>query len=176
MKERSDNELISMLAGFARDRACSELYRRYAHRVYGVCLRYLNHRDDSLDAVTDIFEMLLKKPPRMLVDNAAAWLHTVAKNHCLQVLRNRTRHQIPETQLNEGIVSEVAEPECNQVAEAEMQQAIGQLSDAQQTCILMFYYNRKSYLEISEETGIPVAMVKSHLQNGRIKLKKILKK
>ncbi|MCK7536213.1 MAG: hypothetical protein MZV63_37115 [Marinilabiliales bacterium] len=40
-------------------RVLGELYSGYMHLVYGVCLKYLKDRDESKDAVMQIFEKLI---------------------------------------------------------------------------------------------------------------------
>jgi len=69
------------------------------------------------------------------------------------------------------------EPDENDVQQyTALESAINFLSGEQKNCIMLFYFSRKSYTEIAEETGYSVKMVKSHLQNGRIKLKKLINK
>jgi RNA polymerase sigma-70 factor (ECF subfamily) len=55
-----------------------------------------------------------------------------------------------------------------------VEMAITQLSPEQKMCVELFYYDEKSYSEITEITCFDYKSVKSYLQNGKIKLKKIL--
>ena len=52
-----------------------------------------------------------------------------------------------------------------------LHQAMGNLSPGQQQCILLFYFDDKSYLEIEQTTGYTLNEVKSHIQNGKRNLK-----
>ena len=45
------------------------------------------------------------------------------------------------------------------------------LPPEQQTCLTLFYLNRKSYTEVADLTGYELKQVKSYLQNGRRNLK-----
>jgi len=69
----------------------AELYRRFVPLVYGLCLNYLANKEEAHDAVMDIFEKLLVKLPQYEIDNFRTWQYSVAKNHCLHVLRKENR-------------------------------------------------------------------------------------
>jgi len=64
-----------------------ELYQRYMELVYGVCLKYFKEPERSKDSVMLIFEELVTKLKKHEVENFRAWLHQLAKNHCLMQLR-----------------------------------------------------------------------------------------
>ena len=65
-----------------------ELYSAYMHLVYGVCLKYLKDRDESKDAVMQIFEKIITEIPKQRIENFRGWLYVVTKNYCLMQLRS----------------------------------------------------------------------------------------
>lgn len=170
MRELSDIEIISQFESNRND-ALEELYNRYATLVYGLCLKYLNSRDDSLDAVTDIFTFVGDKILLHEISNFKSWLYSVSKNHCLMKLRKDKRVENAMS----GYFTELIVEDSDKYIDTElMQKAICMLSQEQKTCIELFYYEKKTYSEITEITGFDYKLVKSYLQNGKIKLKKIL--
>lgn len=175
MKYLNDIELIRNFDNRSQD-ALAEIYNRYSHLVYGVCLKYLESKEESLDTVVEIFESLLDKIPANTITNFKSWLYSVTKNHCLMKLRKSKRQQQSlESQYSyetNFYNPEVLDEETVQYEQIES--ALLQLSEEQQICIELFYYQQKSYVEIAKETGYPVKSIKSYLQNGRIKLKKII--
>jgi len=54
--------------------------------------------------------------------------------------------------------------------------AVGDLSPGQRDCIVQFYFDRKSYQQITDDTGFTLNEVKSHIQNGKRNLKNVLTK
>lgn len=52
-----------------------------------------------------------------------------------------------------------------------METAITLLNSDQKTCIELFFFQNKSYVEITELTGYSLNDVKSHIQNGKRNLK-----
>lgn len=66
-----------------------ELYSRYMHLVYGVCLKYLHDREDARDAVMDIFEKLIIEFKIYIIRDIKSWLYVLTRNYCLMELRKR---------------------------------------------------------------------------------------
>ena len=152
------------------------LYKRYSHLVYGVCLKYLRDRDDSQDAVMQIFEKLVTDLRRHPVEYFKSWLHTVAKNHCLMQLRSRKGHAVPlenETTL-EVVESHAALHPDNEDREGQlklMEKGLETLNHEQRTCVELFYLRQLSYQQVAEQTGYTLLQVKSYIQNGKRNLR-----
>jgi len=152
----------------------SLLYQRYMELVYGVCLKYLPDEEAAKDAVMNIFEELINKLKHHQVDNFRGWLHVVAKNHCLMILRSPKN--LKTSTLNEGIVQFEENVHLNGVMEKEeqlnqMTECLHTLPEEQQRCVELFYLQNKSYNEIVDMTGYDWKAVRSYIQNGRRNLK-----
>jgi len=52
-----------------------------------------------------------------------------------------------------------------------MNEALKELSPEQRQCVTLFYLQKKSYQEISDETRFTMMQVKSYIQNGKRNLK-----
>ena len=85
----SDSELLRQYLNTGNLEILGELYNQYIHLVYGVCLKYLNNREESKDAVNRIFENLIVEIPKFDIQNFRSWLYVVTKNHCLMEIRKR---------------------------------------------------------------------------------------
>ena len=59
MQDLSDKDLLSQYHNTDDSKVLGELYNRYVHLVYGVCLKYLKNSERSKDEVVNIFEKLL---------------------------------------------------------------------------------------------------------------------
>ena len=87
LEKLTDEEIIS---SFRKDKdleVLGVLYKRYMLMVYGICMKYFKNREDSQDAVMQIFERLVQDIPRFEIRNFKGWLYTVSRNHCLMELR-----------------------------------------------------------------------------------------
>ena len=87
----SDEELLTHYIKSGDTEYFGELYNRYIPLTYGLCLKYLQDEDQAQEAVMQMFEDLLPKIINYEIKAFKPWLYRVAKNHCLQLLRNACR-------------------------------------------------------------------------------------
>ena len=85
----TDRELLEKYKKSGNIEVLGVLYQRYMHLVYGVCLKYLKDREESQDAVMQLFEKLIDSLRKHEVDNFKSWLHVTTRNFCLMELRKR---------------------------------------------------------------------------------------
>ena len=57
-----------------------------------------------------------------------------------------------------------------------MEEALKELNPDQQLCVTLFYIEKKSYQQITEQTGYSMMQVKSHIQNGKRNMKILIEK
>ena len=151
-----------------------ELYQRHMDLIYGVCLKYLKDPEQSKDSVMAIFEELTLKLRKHEVAHFRAWLHQVARNHCLMYLRSpRNKNSLP---LPEELMHSVENEHLNAVMEKEqhlqdMTKCLEQLNPEQKQVVESFYLQERSYQEIAEQTGLDWNRVRSLIQNGRRNLR-----
>ncbi len=182
-KSLADNELIKKFHSTGDSDFLGELYSRYMHLVYGVCLKYLNDREESKDAVIQVFEKLMLYFPGYEIRNFKSWLYVITKNHCLMVLRsekNRDKKFLswqndPENFMESDEILHPLDDDPGEM-DAALRDCIERLKEEQKKCVNLFYYENKSYREISGLTGMDEKKVKSLLQNAKRNLKICLDK
>ena len=101
----------------------------------------------------------------------------VAKNYCLMKLRNQpvfvTVDEKNDLAAPENVLQQIAEKESTLQL---LENAINDLNHEQKTCVTLFYLQKQSSQEIVNATGYNLLQVKSHIQNGKRNLKKVLEK
>ena len=179
----TDDELVAKYFSDSNLKIIGELYKRYTHLVFGVCLNYLKNEEKSKDAVMEIFESLIEKLKVHKVTNFKSWLYTVSKNHCLMLLRSDSSHTKLKDRIFHNFMSENMElqnqmhPLIENEKELLIEQldmALNKLNKEQGNCIKLMYLENKSYREIADITGYSMKEVKSHIQNGKRNLKNYL--
>jgi RNA polymerase sigma-70 factor (ECF subfamily) len=180
---RSDEELISEFSSSGDLEVLGKLYSKYMHLVYGVSLKYLKEREESMDAVMCIFEKLIVDIPGQKILNFRSWLYVVTKNYCLMELRSKKSHdeKIHELILDAGSFMEnrielhpIDKDEVNM--DEALEDCIDRLKEDQRICIRQFYFENKCYNDIAKYLGLDEKKVKSYLQNGKRNLKLCLEK
>lgn len=179
----SDQEILLRYKKKNNPELLGYLYSRYIVLVYGLCLKYFEDRERAKDASMQIFEELAVELHRHEIQNFKSWLYVFSKNYCLMELRKEKSLRKKEEQWieNENRFMENLEDlhpidgdEIN-LNEA-LKNCISKLKEEQKLCISLFYFENKSYREITEATKLDEKKVKSLLQNGKRNLKICLEK
>ena len=175
IKSLTDVELITDYKKKGDPELVGELYKRYSHLVYGVCLKYFRNEEKSKDAVIQIFENLLTDLKKHNIENFKSWLHSVSRNYCLmalrktQTLRKRENEYEYSVQGNDNTEFdfEPHEKETKEVQLTALEKAMTTLKEEQRICIDLFFLKEKRYEEVAEITGYSTKQVKSYIQNGK---------
>ena len=178
----SDEELVHRYRNSHDPAYVGELYVRYTHLVYGVCLKYFQNDADAQDAVMQIFEKLIKELKKHHVETFKPWLHTVVKNHCMMQFRKDAVESKRETELKKTVKEAVENTDTDhldkedekELMEIYLSSGMDTLKEEQRKCIELFYLKEKSYQQIVEETGYSMNEVKSYIQNGKRNLKNFI--
>jgi len=177
-KEMPDSVLLDKYRISGEIELIGELYSRYLHLVYGVCLKYLQNREDARDAVMDIFEKLIIEFKIYVIRDIKSWLYVLTKNYCLMELRKRQtgdkrirkwQEEHPEFMESTQELHPIDKNDLKY--EAALEKCLEYLTGEQRECIRLFYFDNKSYREIATALMLDEKKVKSHLQNGKRNLK-----
>jgi len=185
----SDNLLISHYLKSGEERYINELFRRYHHLIFGTCLKFLKDKEESKDMTMIIFEKLFKKLKDQPVTAFNQWLYSLCCNECKNRLRSRdfgekeakawqVHYEDQDTgrDQEEEVIEDLFEPkEAGEVSETiVVQRAISKLPADQRKCVRFFFLQNMTYKEVAQKTNLDIKEVKSHLQNGKRRLKKLL--
>ena len=176
----SDQEILERFHTDHDNEWLGILLQRYTLLLLGVCMKYLKNEEEAKDSVQQIFLKVIQELHKYRVEYFKSWLYMVAKNYCLMKLRDR-QGKIPG-ELNDRLLATPAEEhDKDELAETDytlelMEGALHELNKEQQLCVTLFYLQKKSYQEISDETGYTMMQVKSHIQNGKRNLRILIEK
>ena len=170
----SDDELLKQFVRTSDQELLGQLFSRYVALVYGLCLKYLQQTEDAEDAVINIYEELTQKTRNYQIENFKTWLYSVAKNHCLQILRkekNLIFEEIDSRIMESDNFEHLIDVNENKEKEEALNYCLETLPDEQRQCIIHFFFDDFSYIDIVEKTGFALNKVKSYIQNGKRNLK-----
>ncbi len=169
-----DSELLLHYRNSGNTQVLGELFSRYTSLMYGVCLKYLKDRDDSKDAVMQVFEKLVQSLREHQIDNFKSWLYVTTRNYCLMQIRAK------KSKMTGGISPRLMENDLVLHLEVDtdlewnlskLEKCIEQLANGQKHCVQLFYLEQKCYKEITVLTNFDLNQVKSFIQNGKRNLK-----
>ncbi|MEP7237178.1 MAG: sigma-70 family RNA polymerase sigma factor [Ferruginibacter sp.] len=175
----NDTELLNRFYADHDNEWLGILLERYTMLLLGVSMKYLKNEEEAKDAVQQVFLKAINELHKYKVEYFKSWIYMIAKNHCLMKLRDKGRFN---AEITEKTLITPAEPDGNSThIEKEktldnLSLALAQLNKEQQQCVTLFYLEKKSYQEISEQSDFSILQVKSHIQNGKRNLKIIMEK
>ncbi len=178
-KRLDDHELIARYKKSGEMRYVAELYKRYSQLIAALCYKYLQHPENAEDAAMDVFEIISQDLKTHDIRKVNNWLYSVTKHHCLKEKRRFQKENMVDFQDGSGfeavLSTENDSGKEDKIAEEAkliaLESVLPLLKEDQKTCVECFYIKKMSYLEISESTGLTINKVKSHIQNGKRKLK-----
>lgn len=173
----TDNELLQRFYSDGKNEWLGILLQRYTLLLLGTCMKYLKNEEEAKDSVQQIFLKAIIELHKYKVEYFKSWIYMVAKNHCLMKLRDKNifieineKQQLPTDE--ESLLNAFDKDKTLNLLEA----SINELSGEQQTCVTLFYLQKKSYQQIVDMTGFTMMQVKSHIQNGKRNLKLLVEK
>ena len=173
-----DKELLKNFYADHNNEWLGILLQRYTLLLLGVSMKYLKNEEQAKDCVQQVFLKVIQELHKYKVDYFKSWLYMVAKNHCLQILRERKG--LHTVAINDQLMGRTEDRESIQTLLENEQnlnwlaESIAELNNEQQQCVTLFYLQKKSYREVSEATGFTLLQVKSYIQNGKRNLKNLL--
>lgn len=176
----TDQELLEKFYSNHNNEWLGILLHRYTLLLLGVSMKYLKNEEQAKDSVQQIFLKVIQELHKYKVEYFKSWLYMVAKNHCLMKLRERNGKSTIE--VNDNITNKADEEADRQILFQNdhtldlLELSLKELNPEQEQCVTLFYLQKKSYQEISDETGFTLLQVKSYIQNGKRNLKILIEK
>ena len=145
----------------------------YRKALFRFCWGYLGRLEDAEDAVQDICFKVLRA--RSIPDSFRPWLYKTARNHCLNMLRQRDRRrdnrELPSgSQLREMLTGQLTRL-LRSEQRARVDELVRCLPDNQQEVLRLRYVEGLSRGEIAEVLETPEQVVKSRIFEGLKRLR-----
>lgn len=137
------------------------------------CYGYLGRPEDAEDAVQEVFLRVLRVGE--VPDHFRAWLYRIARNHCLNVRRDRARRNAGAALPPESQVGRDETGPLTRLARRELRSRLGHLLTAlpetQREVLRLRYAEQLSRAEIAYVLEVPEPVVKSRLFEGLQRLR-----
>ncbi|MBD5522013.1 MAG: sigma-70 family RNA polymerase sigma factor [Lachnospiraceae bacterium] len=166
------------------DKSYFDQIYKLSHRYLYVCIKHIvKDKEITRDMLQETYLEISRSIEQLRnTEDFINWAVVIARRKCYAYLNKTDKLFLSDTG-NEGDRQEIFESIADDEAfipESIMQDKekrmmikniIDDLSDMQRLCVIGYYYNEQKQEEISEELGIPLNTVKSHLSRAKAKLK-----
>ena len=161
--------------------AQGELYARYSSRLYAICLRYIEDREEARDLMHDCMIKAMDnfKSFRYVSEGSLyAWLSRITVNMAINRLKESSRfRQIPFEQVSGDELENALEPDAESVRkipDGVLDKLIAELPPVRRTVFNMYCIDGYSHHDIARALGITERTSTSVLAKARASLKKVL--
>jgi len=158
------------------DRAAfRQLYDQTSAKLFGVCLRILNNRNDAEDALQEVYIKIWNKADRFASGRASgiAWLSAIARNQAIDGYRGRKPVSDDITE-REDIPANTPSPEANAITSEQNRRLMGcldALDENHAAAVKRTYLGGWSYQEAADELGIPLNTAKTWIRRSLLALR-----
>jgi RNA polymerase sigma-70 factor (ECF subfamily) len=179
------DEALAALAARGDAAAFEQLVRRYQGALVNFSFRMLGDRDEAADAAQQTFVQVYLNLPRARLDLAfRPWLYRIARNQCLDRLRQRRPFASLEAELDadESTIFAARDPDPLPEELLERRDLQRLLSDTIQalperyrSVVALRYVTDLTFAEIGQALGIPENTVKTFFQRAKLLMREHLR-
>ena len=184
-KSFTDSQLIQKVSEYD-SKALEELYDRYAPILYSLVKKIVTDQKVAEELLTDIFVIVWEKSGiiNSSANNVYTWLITLARNKAVdRKRRDESGEELPE--YNDDYENDYVIPQLSKSIDPldlnnalsvkeNFEEALNNLTDAQQYVVYLAYYEGKTESEIAKKLNIPLPTVKSKIKVALTNLKQNL--
>lgn len=181
-KSFTDSQLMQKVGEYD-SKSLEELYDRYSPILYTLIKKIVVDQKVAEEVLTDIFVIVWEKSRKidLPINNIYTWLITLARNKAIdRRRRDESTEELPE--YNDDYENDYVIPQLsksidpldlnNAISVKEnFEEALNDLTDAQQYVIYLAYYEGKTENEIAKKLNIPLPTVKSKIKVALTSLK-----
>ena len=183
LEKLSNEELYWQMATTQDYSAQQVFYKRFAPHVFLTASRFLV-KEDAKDVAIEVLTKVITSPSSERIASVQAYLYRITKNLSLTWLDRLSRrdgHEINYAAQIISLQSVESSAEVSLLHEEDsfklgrLYKALDELKPDQRQCLTLFFFENCSYQEVAQIMEIGINQVKSYIQNGKIRLKNLLK-
>ncbi len=158
--------------------AFSALYDATGAKLFGLCLRVLNDREEAEDALQEAFVKIWRNADRYAANGLSpmTWLIALTRNTAIDRLRARRRHPDGDDGI-EDMPARTPTPEAAAIAASEAKRiatCFEELEDVRAQAVRGAYLDGMTYQELAQRHDVPLNTMRTWLRRSLLKLKECL--
>jgi RNA polymerase sigma factor (sigma-70 family) len=170
----TDSQLIALYLRDQDARYFSQLYRRYAGKVFAKCISMLADHGMARDATQDVFIKILLNLSKFTEQSSfSTWVYSITYNYCIDLIRKKKKNILVFTE-DIGRVSTASEVELPDSVILEMEtnrleKVMHKLPIGDKAILDMKYTEDMSIKEIGEVLNKTESAIKMQIMRAKIK-------
>lgn len=160
--------------------ALRSVYERTAAKLFGVCLRILDSREEAEDVLQDVYLTVWNRADSFDPERASpiTWLATIARNRAID-RRRQIGPRLQDRPVDEAVDIADASPDAlsllHRSDEARrLAECLDGLDGRTRGAIVTAFFGGHTYDELAARAGMPLGTMKSLIRRGLLRLKECL--
>ena len=171
-KDYTDTELIALYLREQNTVYFTQLYRRYASKVFAKCISMLGDDGLARDATQDIFIKILLNLSKFTEQSSfSTWVYSITYNYCIDLIRKKKKIPLLYTE-DVGRISKESEVEIPDSVLLEMKQerltkVLDRLPPGDKAILMMKYIDDLQIRDIGEVLGKTESAIKMQIMRAK---------
>lgn len=166
--ELESDEMVAARVQSGEREAFGILVERYEKKLTRYADRFLYDYEDRRDAVQDVFLRAYERIQSFRTsERFSPWIYRVAHNVFVNIIRKRGRERIAYIDLDTLFPGGIPDEATWQFVAPDMERHLAKLDPKYREVVVLFYYENKSYEDISDILHIPISTVGVRLARAR---------
>lgn len=142
-----------------------QLYERYGPMVLRRCRKLLRDESKALDAMQDVFVLVLRHQERLDTQTGSSLLHTLATNVCLNLLRGAKRK--PEDRDDELVLAIATDLDLEEraMSRSVLGRLFAEAPEKTAAIAVMHYLDGMTWEEVARELDMSVSGVRKRARS-----------
>jgi RNA polymerase sigma factor (sigma-70 family) len=170
----SDSQLIALYLQEQDAQYFSQLYRRYAGKVFAKCISMLSDHGMARDATQDVFIKILLNLSKFTEQSSfSTWVYSITYNYCIDLIRKKKKNILLFTEdvgrISSEVEVDIPDSVILEVETNRLEKVMGKLPPGDRAILDMKYSDEMSIKEIGEVLNKTESAVKMQIMRAKIK-------
>ena len=169
----SDNDLIRTFLRTQDSAYFSQLYRKYAQKVYGKCISLLKEQQLAEDAMQDIFtKVFLNLSSFNEKSQFSTWIYSVTYNYCIDLIRKGKKSKglfVDDIERTADVIDDIEDAFLMEMEVKRLKVILEKIPVDDHAILLMKYQDDMSIRDIAEGLQKTESAVKMKLKRAKEK-------
>jgi RNA polymerase sigma-70 factor (ECF subfamily) len=152
-----------------------DIVKEFTPKLYNYILKFVRQREDAEDVLQGVFIAFYSKMEGIESEKVSSYLYRACHNNSLDFLKKNKR-VISFPNLDFSNLEDMGSEEKEDLYKDIIKYAMTEIPAKMSLLIEMKIYQKKSYKEIAQETGLSIKAIESQLVRAKKKLRKIIEK
>lgn len=177
-KEYTDSELIALYLRDQNTVYFTQLYRRYAGKVFAKCISMLGDEGQARDATQDIFIKVLLNLSKFTEQSSfSTWIYSITYNYCIDLIRKKKKVPLIFTEDVSRVSSEteveIPDSVLLEMKQERLVQVLDKLPPGDKAILMMKYIDDLQIKDIGDILGKSESAIKMQIMRAKQKAQMI---